>query len=183
MIISQPFPLRKIALIASLCVLGACETMPTAAQSEAASLNGVVVDETTGAGIFFPQATSLETPDIRFPTMDGVGPQVRSLFIDQVNLAGATQNRNGPVIIIQSVGEGGETLVFTHFDARGPMTPYLARGILARLTSIIRFTPAIAEMGLSTEIDIYSMAAALGFKRIIVTDGRNFAHEARLREE
>ncbi len=182
MIVFKQLELGKIALIASLGALGACETMPGSAQTETASLNGVAIDETSGAGVFFPPVTSVATPDIRFPTLDGVGPQERSRFVDQVNIAAATQGRSGPIIIIQAVGDGGKTLVFTHLDAEGPMTPYLARGILARLTSIFRFAPAITELGLSSEIDIYNMAAVLGFERIIVTDGRNFAHEARLRE-
>jgi hypothetical protein len=35
-------------------------------------------------------------------------------------------------------------------------------------------------MGLSREFDIYNMAAVLGFRRIIVTDGRDFSHQADL---
>ena len=60
------------------------------------------------------------------------------------------------------------------------MTPYIARAMLARMTSVLRFAPAISEMGVSQELDVYSMAAILGFERIIVTNGRAFSYEAQL---
>lgn len=113
--------------------------------------------------------------------MAGVGPVERQFFIDQLNLAASTPGRTFP-IVVQAVGENRETLVFLYLDADGPMTPYLARAILARLTSLTRSAPAISEMGLSNEFDIYNTAAVLGFAQIIVTDGRDFAHKADLRE-
>ncbi len=179
MSVSRQIHLRPMAAIASLGALCACETLSAPAETEPAGSATVTIDEATGAGVFFPQATSVETPAIRFPPMEGVGKQQRGLFVDQLNLAATTQGRAIP-IIVQAVGDGSETLVFLYLDAQGPMTPYLARGILARLTSITRFSPVISEMGLSGEIDVYNMAAVLGFKRIIVTDGRDFAHEANL---
>jgi len=48
------------------------------------------------------------------------------------------------------------------------------------MTSVLRFSPAISEMGVSQELDVYSMAAILGFERIIVTNGRAFSYEAQL---
>lgn len=169
----------KIALIASFGALGACQSTSTPTPVDTSAPVIAAPDETTGAGTFYPPATSFETPDIRFPQMAGVGPQQRQYFIDQVNLAGSTPGRTVP-IVAQAVGVERQTLVFTDLDAEAPMTPYIARGILARLTSITRAAPTIAELGLSGEFDIYNMAAVLGFKRVIVTDGRDFAHEATL---
>ncbi len=170
----------RVALIASLGALGACENLPAAGKTATPALSASAINETTGAGKYYPQVSSVETPDIRFGKMAGIGPQERQFFIDQVNLAASTPGRTFP-IVAQAVGENRETLVFVYLDADDTMTPYLALGILARLTSVTRFAPAIAEMGLSSEFDIYNMAAVLGFARIIVTDGRDFAHEASLR--
>ncbi|GGD11309.1 hypothetical protein [Aquisalinus flavus] len=167
--------LGKIALVVSLSALGGCETMPTAWKAETAA-----IDETTGEGVYYPKVSSVETPDIRFGRMAGFGPQERQFFVDQVNLAASTPGRTFP-IVAQAVGENNETLVFTYLGD-GSMTPYLSRGILARLTSITRAAPAIAEMGLSSEFDVYNMAAVLGFARVTVTDGRHFAHQADLRQ-
>lgn len=171
---------RKIALMAALGALGACQSMPAMEQADTPVLSVAAVDERTGAGTYYPRISSIETPEIRFGQMAGVGPEERQFFIDQVNLAASTPGRTAP-IVAQAVGENHETLVFIYLDAEGPMTPFLARAILARLTSVSRFAPAIAEMGLSSEFDIYNMAAVLGFGQIIVSDGRDFAHQASLR--
>lgn len=176
MISFKPARLGKIALVVSLGALAGCATMPTAWKSETTA-----VDNITGEGMYYPQVSSVETPDIRFGSMAGVGPRERQFFVDQVNLAASTPGRSFP-IVAQAVGEDRETLVFVHLDTESPMTPYLARGILARMTSITRSAPAITEMGLSSEFDVYNMAAMLGFSRVLVTDGRDFAHQADLRQ-
>lgn len=167
--------LTPIALltISALCVSAAA---PAEAQPRTAALRSDAV----GAGVFYPKPKSFETADIRFAAMEGVGPRQRLVFADQINLAASTPGRTIP-IVAQAVGEDRATLVFMYLDSEEPgMTPYLARGVLARLTSITRVAPAITEMGLSSEFDIYNMAAVLGFERLVVTDGRAFSHEARL---
>lgn len=178
---SKSHRLGKAALIASLALLSACQAMSTAGQADTLAFGAAAIDETTGAGKYYPQVSSSDTPEIRFGKMAGVGPVERQFFIDQLNLAASTPGRTFP-IVVQAVGENRETLVFLYLDADGPMTPYLARAILARLTSLTRSAPAISEMGLSNEFDIYNTAAVLGFAQIIVTDGRDFAHKADLRE-
>jgi hypothetical protein len=105
--------------------------------------------------------------------------QQRQLFADQINLAASSPGRTVP-IVAQAVGQDRGSLVFMYIDSEAGLTPYLARGILARLTSITRFAPAITEMGLTNEFDIYNAAAVLGFERIVVTDGREFSHEVKL---
>ena len=135
--------------------------------------------EATGAGVFFPPPVSFDTHQVRFGTMAGVGPTERQLFIDRINLTATASGQSVP-IAAQSVGDDRKTLVFMLLGSDGPTTPYMARAILARLTSITRFAPEIAEMGLSSEFDIYNMAAVLGFQQIVVTDGRAFAHQAHL---
>ncbi|MEO0607553.1 MAG: hypothetical protein AAFY82_04930, partial [Pseudomonadota bacterium] len=115
----------------------------------------------------------------RFEFMEEIGPQQRQAFVDQLNLATAGGERVLP-IVIQAVGEDRSTLVIMNIEPEAFFTPYIARAILARLTSLTRFLPAVSEMGLSSEFDIYNMASVLGFDRIVVTDGREFSHEARL---
>tara|TARA_R110000765_G_scaffold208234_4_gene313368 strand:+ start:328 stop:576 length:249 start_codon:yes stop_codon:yes gene_type:complete len=61
-----------------------------------------------------------------------------------------------------------------------PLIPYISRGLLARMTSISRFAPIIAEMGLSQELDVYGVAAVLGFTQIVVTDGREVGYGTKL---
>ena len=138
-----------------------------------------MVDEITGAGIYYPPATSFEIPQIRFERMAGVGEQQRQVFVDQINLAASTPGRTVP-IVAQAVGHDRGSLVFMYVQNETGITSYLARGLLARLTSITRSAPLIMDMDLSTEFDIYNAAAVLGFERIVVTDGRHFSHEVKL---
>ena len=167
------------AMIAALGALGACAT-PISAGPGSPALTAADIDETTGAGRYYPPASSLETADVLFRQMPGIGPRQRQAFVDQVNLAASTPG--GPVpIVAQAVGADRETLVLLYAGGEGPMTPYLARGVLARLTSIARSAPVIMEMGLSSEFDAYNMASVLGFGRLVVTDGRAFTHQADLR--
>jgi hypothetical protein len=177
----QAHLIGKIALIASLGALGACQTMSTERSVGTPAHSAAAVDQTTGEGVYFPAVSSFDTPEVRFGKMAGVGPQQRSVVVDQLNVAVATNAGTLP-ILVQAVGEDRATLTFTYMNADSAMTPYIARGILARLTSVSRFLPAVTEMGLSSEIDVYNMAAVLGFERIIVTDGRDFAHQANLRQ-
>ena len=167
----------RIALIVSIMALGACESLPIARSADAAALSAL--DARSGAGTYYPAVTSRDAPDVRFVRMAGVGPQQREFFVDQINIAAMTPGRT-MAIVAQAIGEDRDTLVMLYLGDDGAMTPYLARGLLARMTSITRSAPAIAEMGLSSEFDIYNMAAMLGFRRIIVTDGRDFSHQADL---
>lgn len=163
----------RIAGAAALTVLAGCATVPTWAEpaaSEPAALSTAATD-------YFPPVVSREAPEIRFAPMRGVGPDDRQFFVDQVNLSTASGERPIP-IVAQAVGARGETLLLVNIEPNEFLTPYIARAMLARMTSLVRFLPAISEMGLSADFDIYNMGAVLGFERIVVTDGRSFSHEA-----
>lgn len=171
-------PRAAIAILAATATIAACETSPAAIAS-AADISPVASDlqSGTGVGVFFPSITSSDKPQIRFSTMPGVGPDQRQFFADQINLVASGAERAIP-IVVQAVGDDRKTLVFMPIGGQATATPYIARGILARMTSVSRFLPAISEMGLSQEFDIYNMGAVLGFERIVVTDGRDFSHQA-----
>jgi hypothetical protein len=166
--------------MAALSLAAAFAISPLNAEvAGAQSRNPKGVDVQTGAGIYFPAIASTDNPEIRFSPMANSGPQQRQTFVDQINLAAIGAEQPLP-IIFQAVGADRKTLVVTNIETDEPMTAYIARAMLARITSVTRFLPAIQEMGLSSEFDIYNMGAVLGFERIVVTDGRRFAHEAQL---
>jgi len=172
--------LRLAALSTALAVVSGCETLPSEGDvAPAAPIAAASADLRTGAGRSYPPTTSSETPEIRFGPMVGVSSPQRQFFVDQINLAAASGPRLVPVVA-QAVGDDKSTLLFMSLSSEQTPTPYLARAMLARMTSILRFAPAITEMGLSNEFDIYNMAAVLGFERIVVSDGRTFSHEALL---
>ena len=130
-----------------------------------------------GQNNYYPPIVSADIPEVRFSAAAEAGAQKRHFFVDQINLAAAG---NSFPIVAQAVGADSATLVIMNIDTPEGITPYIARAMLARMTSVVRFLPEISELGLSAEFDIYNMAAVLGFNRIVVTDGREFSHEARL---
>ena len=180
MILSTLRHWTKFALLLATCLAAACESVPPSA-SGAVTSEGETLSLLPGAGVgvYFPPISSSDQPDIRFGPMAGIGPEQRLFFADQINIAASGPERSIP-IVVQAVGTERKTLVFMPIGGEATATPYIARAVLARMTSVSRFLPAISEMGLSQDFDIYNMGAVLGFERIIVTDGRDFSHEARL---
>jgi len=162
--------------LAGLGLLATLVAAPAAAQpSPAVAL--AMADPQTGAGIHFPAISSRDTVSVKMGTAESGGSQPRQLFVDQLNLAAISAERPFP-IVAQAVGQDRKTLVFMNIESHEFLTPYVARAILARMSSIIRFLPDVANNGLSPDFDIYTLAAILGFERIVVTDGRRFSHEA-----
>jgi hypothetical protein len=139
---------KRLAVLSLVGGLGACATVPPGV-STATPANGVAqkVDPQADAGVFFPPPTCAEIRVPLFRSNIDPGPENRQALTDQVNLAATTSAREVP-IIAQAVGEGRRTLLFTQLEITGEPTPYLARALLARATFVIRYAPAIAEMGI-----------------------------------
>lgn len=169
--------LQKLSALAALGLLAACETTQAIAETAATTApEAVVVNTETGEGLYYPMITGSEAADIRFTSMPGIGPTERQFLVDQLNFNAMNAERDIP-IVVQTAGTDSKTLVIVNIESEEYLTPYIARAMLARMTSMTRFLPAIAEMGLSSEIDFYNMCAVAGFERIVVSDGRGFAHE------
>lgn len=159
-------PLYLMTAAFSAIALTACQTTPPVMTytDEAA------IDAKTGEGLYFPPITDTETEISHYSMMVDASPVKRQFLADLINMETSGRGMTAP-IVIQVTGENKAVLVVMVPDTDRILTPYTARALLARMTSIIRFAPAIAEMGLSEELDIYDVAAVLGFNQIIVTDG------------
>lgn len=180
MITKPRFFSRTPTAMATLCILCACETAPlSGAATTTVSFTDAQSVVGSGEDVFFPAPASVDAPSILFPQMPGASPEQRQFFVDRVNVVTTGTDRSIP-IVAQAVGGERQTLVFTIVGIDGAATPYMARALLAGMTSVARLAPSIAEMGFNEDFDIYNMAAMLGFDRIIVTDGRAFAHQASL---
>lgn len=149
-------------------LLSACQSVP--ATSASASLPDA--DPVTGEGRVFPPVTDTEVHATLLGARSGAGPRERQYFVDRINMETSGRGLAAP-IVVQGVGEARDTLVLMVHGGDGALTPFIARALLARTTSVIRFAPVVAELGLSEELDVYEVASVLGFKRIVVTDGRD----------
>lgn len=164
-----------LAAAATLSLVGACQSAPID-PTMIASRTG---DAETGEGRFYPPVTSIEVHPVRFGTMANAVPMQRQYFTDRVNMETSGRGLTAP-IVVQSVGEEQDILVLMVSGFQEPLSPYISRGLLARMTSVVRFAPPLSEMGLSQDLDVYDVAAALGFKQIVVTDGRDITFATKL---
>ena len=157
-----------LATAIALGLASACQSAPIEPTMNASH----PVDADTGEGRFYPTVTAMDIQPVRFGMMANAGPVQRQYFTDRVNMETSGRGLTAP-IVVQSTGDEQDVLVVMVSGLDDPLTAYIARGLLARMTSVIRFAPTLAELGLSQELDVYDVAAALGFKQIVVTDGRN----------
>lgn len=149
-------------------LLTACQSAPTPYVA-ADRLEG---DAGTGEGRVYPPVTETEIRATQLSAKSDAGPLQRQYFVDRINMETSGRGLAAP-IVVQGVGDARGTLVLMVSGGNGPLTPYIARALLARTTSVIRFAPVVSEMGLSEELDVYEVAAVLGFRQIVVTDGRD----------
>lgn len=178
MIYESYFGKTIVILLLATGLIAACETVPVGSETDIVTADAILeADSDTGEGVYYPKVTISEQPEIRFGPILGAGPQERQFFVDQINRAATTSERD-IALVVQAVGSGNQTLLFMPLGRDGTPTPYIAKAMLARMTSVLRFAPAITEMGISQEMDIYNMAAILGFERVVVTDGRAFSYQA-----
>ena len=168
-------PYIVFAAAAAIGLATACQSAPVEPAKSAAH----VADTGTGAGQFFPPVTTMVARPVRFGAMNGASPEQRQYFTDRVNMETSGRGLTAP-IAVQSTGDDQDVLVVMVSGFNEPLTPYISRGLLARMTSIIRFAPTITEMGLSQELDVYDVAAVLGFTQIVVTDGREVSYGTKL---
>ena len=164
-----------LAIVAALGLVSACQSAP--AESTSSALR--TIDAGTGEGQSYPPVTSVEVQPVRFGMMTNADPVQRQYFTDRVNMETSGRGLTAP-IVVQSTGYEQDVLVLMVSGFQEPLTPYIARGLLARMTSVIRFAPTLAELSLSQDLDIYDVAAALGFKQIVVTDGRDVSFATKL---
>lgn len=176
--------LSKRAAWAVFCLIGGCATgpYPQGLGASGAETISTLINESAEAGVYFSPPSSTESRKTQFRLSVDPGPVRRQYFTDQINLVASTPSRELPVIA-QAVGAERRVLVLTMVGAGSAPTPYLARAILARATSVIRSAPILAEMGISQDFDIYNVAVVLGFERIVVSDARAFTHEVHLVSE
>lgn len=166
---------RTIAAAITLALLGACQTAP----SPTGFADSYQVDPNTGEGRFFPPVADTEIHATSYGVMVDAGPLQRQFFTDRINMETSSRGQMAP-IVVQSTGEKREVLVLMVPGGEQGLTPYIARALLARTTSIIRFAPLVSEMGMSDQLDVYDVAAVLGFKQVVVTDGRDVAYVTKL---
>jgi hypothetical protein len=153
----------------SLVLLGLLAVLPPAARGEEPNEDRYI-------GYYYPAPDSREVYRARSETIPEASRPVRVGFVTGV-AAKRAQRAYAPPYVFFAKGEEAEKLIIVALQD-GPIdTLYRARAVLAELTAMARTLPVFAEFGARDRFTFFDLAKILGFKRITITDGRDFAHQ------
>ena len=127
-------------------------------------------------GYYYPTPGTQEVYTARAKTLPEANRRTRIGFVTGVARAMAGRPY-APRFTLFAKGTGGEKLIIMALDD-GPLdTLYRARAVLADLTAMARTLPVFKEFGVQDWFTFFDLAKMLGFKRITISDGREFAHQ------
>ena len=131
------------------------------------------------AGYYYPPLTSDEVYEAPIePSLDSDRARRIGFII------GVTQEQFArpypPPWAMYAKGTEAEKLIIVALDADALATLYQARAMLAQLTSVVRSLPLFVEGEVEEDYNFLDLLAALGFRRLTISDGRTYAHQIRI---
>jgi len=160
---------HAIARAAAMAVVMSLASGLAQAQTEAQS-------QDRHAGYYYPPPESTETYVSRALTLEEAGRNTRLGFV-----VGITQQMMSrpyaPNFAIFAKGDEAEKLIIVSLRDGNLNTIYRARALFAMLTSIARTTRFLSDLGVADFFTFFDLAKLLGFTRITISDGANFAHQ------
>jgi len=131
-------------------------------------------------GYYYPPVTSEEVFDRTVARAPKAVGAVRTAFITEIT-KGQLRSPAKPRYVV--FGKGGETqhLIVVALDDEIFSTLFRARAVMAQLTSHARTTPFFQKNGIQFAATWYDLAKILGFKDIVLTDGKTWSHKVYLK--
>jgi hypothetical protein len=171
---------RFICLAAALAALAACAELPPGSSPSAmpAPAAGAAGEESRHEGYYYPRVSSQEVYKARARTLDDSDKQRRLGFI-AILLAQQLELPYPPQHILFGKGDEAEKMIVIGFGDSF-VTLYRARAVMAALTVLARDTPLFHEFQVDDLFTFYDLAKLLGFKEIVLSDGRLYAHRVTL---
>jgi len=157
-----------LALVALLTACAVTQTSPEA------------VPESRHEGYYYPAVNSTEVYDARARTLED-STQARRLGFIAVMLGQQLEVPYPPAYLLFAKGDQAEKLIIVGLRDDEFGTLYRARAHMASLTTIARQSPLFQDLGVEDSFTFYDLATLLGFREIVLSDGRSFAHRIRLR--
>ena len=142
-------------------------------------LGGITSDALGGdrhAGYYYPAPESNEIYQARAVTLPGTSRKRRILFVTELTNQ-MLNNAYPPPVAIFAKGAEAEKLIVVGLYADGYNTLYRMRGLLAMLSARARATPIFRDNEVEDLFTIFDLLKMLGFERVTVTDGDQFAHQ------
>ena len=134
-----------------------------------------IADDDRHAGYYYPIPASSEIYTARSTMLPDSTRKRRILFVTELT----NQMMNSPYappFALFAKGEQAEKMIITALYDGAYNSLYRMRGLLAQLTARARATPIFRENKVEDRYTFFDLLKLLGFKRLTVTDGKNFAH-------
>ena len=128
------------------------------------------------AGYYYPEPETSEVYEARARTMDEATRTLRIAFVTGITNQ-LLQRPYPPPAAIFAKGTHGEKLIIVALADGRIDTVYRARAVFANLTASARILPIFAQMGVQDFFTFFDLAKMMGFEKITISNGRDFAHQ------
>ena len=127
-------------------------------------------------GYYYPEPQTQEVYKARAQTLPEADRTLRIGFV-----TGTMQQQFNapypPQVAVFAKGARAEKLIVVGLVDGRVDTLFRARAIFANMTASARQLPAFAQMGVQDTFTFFDLAKLLGFEKITISDGRDFAHQ------
>lgn len=130
------------------------------------------------AEYYYPTPT-VERYVSRAQTAPNANREVRIQFINSLT-AEQMSRPYSPEYAIFVKGSEAEKMIIVALNDGAISNLYQARALLAQLTAIARNSALFEELGVEDLFTFFDLAKLLGFRRITISDGQNYAHQVLL---
>jgi hypothetical protein len=133
------------------------------------------------AGYYYPEPTTREVYGARTDTLPEADRRMRIGFVTGIANHIANQPYPPQAAMFAKGSEARKLIIVALVDGRID-TIYRARAVLANMTAAARMLPAFQDLGVQTNsvqtnLTFFDLAKMLGFEKITITNGRDFAYQ------
>ena len=130
------------------------------------------------AGYYYPPPESIEVYTARAKTLPEADRKLRIGFVTGITNQLAALPY-APTAAIFAKGEQAEKLIIVALEDGRIDTLFRARAIFANLTAAARVMPLFQKRGVEDWLTFFDLANMLGFEKVTISDGRDFAHQVK----
>ncbi len=131
-------------------------------------------------GYYYPQPTSREAYVSRAKILIDTSRDRRLEFVNGL-VSAQLAAPYAPTFSVFAKGGQAERLIIVSLQNGKLDTVFRARALLAQLTAVARASPFLQDYGVDNLFTFLDVLRLLGFNRVTVSDGENFAHQIDIR--
>jgi hypothetical protein len=144
-----------------------------------ATATGAISEARAGdrhAGYYYPEPATREVYEARSERLPEADRATRIGFVTGIANHISEQPFPPQAAMFAKGTEAEKLIIVALVDGRID-TIYRARAVLANMTAAARLLPAFREMGVQDWFTFLDLVHMLGFKKLTITNGRDFAHQ------